>query len=48
MTILCSLKVTQHHCQVNGILPPGNAILARGQVKCDPPRAAALELIPFT
>ena len=31
MTILCSPKVTQHHNQVNGRLPPGKAVLARGQ-----------------
>jgi hypothetical protein len=31
MTILCAPKLTQHHGQVNGALPAGNAAFATGQ-----------------
>ena len=45
MTILCSPKVTQHHNQVTGPLPPGKSFFARGQITREPGLATPQWLI---
>jgi hypothetical protein len=34
MTMLCSPKVTHHHGQLGGVLPPGKSFLAARQELC--------------